>query len=164
MLIVALILIRYWDQGRHGELGNIVHTVGSNFLFQSEKDEAGGSLANVTSTASPSPSVNKSSVNGNGVHIAGNGQPESGDRCAGCSGLLRDGQALVALDKQYHIWCFKCTACQVSSDWSWSILSSHWSILRSCSTESTWGTRGGLTARGATTRSSESAVLTVIGQ
>ena len=97
-------------------MGNI-HTVGSNFLFQSEKDEAGGSLANVTSTASPSPSMNKSSVNGNGVHIAGNGQPESGDRCAGCSGLLRDGQALVALDKQYHIWCFKCTACQVSCDW-----------------------------------------------
>ena len=73
----------------------------------------GGSLANVTSTASPSPSLNKSSVNGNGVHIAGNGAPESGDKCAGCSGLLRDGQALVALDKQYHIWCFKCTACQV---------------------------------------------------
>ena len=83
------------------------------FLFQSDKEEVGGSLANVTSTASPSPSVNKSSVNGNGVHIAGNGQPESGDRCAGCSGLLRDGQALVALDKQYHIWCFKCTTCSV---------------------------------------------------
>ena len=76
----------------------------------------GGSLANVTSTASPSPSLNKSSVNGNGVHVAGNGQPDSGDRCAGCGGLLRDGQALVALDKQYHIWCFKCTACQVSSN------------------------------------------------
>ena len=31
------------------------------------------------------------------------------DRCAGCGQELRDGQALVALDKQYHIWCFKCT-------------------------------------------------------
>ena len=30
---------------------------------------------------------------------------------AGCGSQLRDGQALVALDKQYHIWCFKCTAC-----------------------------------------------------
>ena len=29
------------------------------------------------------------------------------DRCAGCGHQLRDGQALVALDKQYHIWCFK---------------------------------------------------------
>lgn len=40
------------------------------------------------------------------------GGPEpdlTGDRCAGCGQLLRDGQALVALDKQYHIWCFKCT-------------------------------------------------------
>lgn len=82
-------------------------------LQQSDKEEVEGSLANVTSTASPSPSLNKSSVNGNGVHVAGSGQPESGDRCAGCGGLLRDGQALVALDKQYHIWCFKCTACQV---------------------------------------------------
>ena len=146
----------------------ITHTIASNFSFQSEKDEAGGpggSLANVTSTASPSPSVNKSSVNGNGVHIAGNGQPESGDRCAGCSGLLRDGQALVALDKQYHIWCFKCTACQVNSHWLVPVIQcSDWSILRSCFTESTWGTRVDLTARGATTRNSESAVLTVIGQ
>ena len=92
------------------------------FLFQSDKEEVGGSRANVTSTASPSPSLNKSSVNGNGVHVAGSGQPESGDRCAGCDGLLRDGQALVALDKQYHIWCFKCTACQVSGNGLLSVL------------------------------------------
>lgn len=35
------------------------------------------------------------------------------DTCAGCGHQLKDGQALVALDKQYHIWCFKCTACNV---------------------------------------------------
>lgn len=35
------------------------------------------------------------------------------DACAGCNQELKDGQALVALDKQYHIWCFKCTTCNV---------------------------------------------------
>ena len=35
------------------------------------------------------------------------------DCCAGCGQQLREAQALVALDKQYHIWCFKCTACSV---------------------------------------------------
>merc|ERR1740128_69871 len=35
------------------------------------------------------------------------------DACAGCRQELKDGQALVALDKQYHIWCFKCTTCCV---------------------------------------------------
>ncbi|ODN01148.1 Actin-binding LIM protein 1 [Orchesella cincta] len=32
--------------------------------------------------------------------------------CAGCGLELRDAQALVALDKQWHIWCFKCKACE----------------------------------------------------
>ena len=39
-------------------------------------------------------------------------EPQAGseqDQCAGCRQELKDGQALVALDKQYHIWCFKCT-------------------------------------------------------
>ncbi len=35
------------------------------------------------------------------------------DICAGCEEELKDGQALMALDKQYHIWCFKCKACGV---------------------------------------------------
>ena len=35
--------------------------------------------------------------------------PLGEDECAGCRQELKDGQALVALDKQYHIWCFKCT-------------------------------------------------------
>ena len=35
--------------------------------------------------------------------------PLGEDQCAGCRQELKDGQALVALDKQYHIWCFKCT-------------------------------------------------------
>ena len=36
------------------------------------------------------------------------------DRCAGCAEDLKDGQALMALDKQYHVWCFKCHSCQVT--------------------------------------------------
>lgn len=35
------------------------------------------------------------------------------DKCAGCSEDLKDGQALMALDKQYHVWCFKCRSCQI---------------------------------------------------
>ncbi|XP_012287609.1 actin-binding LIM protein 2 isoform X3 [Orussus abietinus] len=31
--------------------------------------------------------------------------------CAGCGQQLRDGQALVALDRQWHVWCFKCHSC-----------------------------------------------------
>lgn len=33
--------------------------------------------------------------------------------CAGCSEPLKEGQALIALDRQWHIWCFKCQACNV---------------------------------------------------
>ncbi|XP_063239585.1 actin-binding LIM protein 3 isoform X2 [Bacillus rossius redtenbacheri] len=35
------------------------------------------------------------------------GAPE----CAGCQEPLKDGQALIALDRQWHIWCFKCHTC-----------------------------------------------------
>ncbi|XP_023248652.1 actin-binding LIM protein 1 [Copidosoma floridanum] len=31
--------------------------------------------------------------------------------CAGCGQQLREGQALVALDRQWHVWCFKCHSC-----------------------------------------------------
>ncbi|KAJ8974053.1 hypothetical protein NQ317_002299, partial [Molorchus minor] len=32
-------------------------------------------------------------------------------QCAGCREELKEGQALVALDQQWHIWCFKCGSC-----------------------------------------------------
>lgn len=32
--------------------------------------------------------------------------------CAGCGNKIKDGQALVALDLHWHIWCFKCSQCQ----------------------------------------------------
>ncbi|XP_037891760.1 actin-binding LIM protein 3 isoform X5 [Glossina fuscipes] len=31
--------------------------------------------------------------------------------CAGCGEMLKEGQALVALDRQWHVWCFRCKAC-----------------------------------------------------
>eukprot|EP00058_Branchiostoma_floridae_P018282 XP_002603771.1 hypothetical protein BRAFLDRAFT_124661 [Branchiostoma floridae] len=31
--------------------------------------------------------------------------------CAGCGDEIKSGQALLALDKQWHLWCFKCTQC-----------------------------------------------------
>ncbi|UYV63445.1 ABLIM3 [Cordylochernes scorpioides] len=32
--------------------------------------------------------------------------------CAGCKEELKEGQALIALDQQWHIWCFKCVTCE----------------------------------------------------
>lgn len=31
--------------------------------------------------------------------------------CAGCHEDLKEGQALIALDRQWHVWCFKCHTC-----------------------------------------------------
>ena len=31
--------------------------------------------------------------------------------CAGCGEDIKTGQALLALDKQWHLWCFTCTKC-----------------------------------------------------
>ena len=62
--------------------------------------------------SSPSSSSKVSGSRSNGVSAASvTSVPD--DHCAGCAQQLRDGQALVALDKQYHIWCFKCTSCEV---------------------------------------------------
>ncbi|XP_076372214.1 actin-binding LIM protein 3-like isoform X3 [Tachypleus tridentatus] len=36
---------------------------------------------------------------------------DSGQKCAGCEQELIEGQALIALEKPWHICCFKCTAC-----------------------------------------------------
>ena len=48
-----------------------------------------------------------------GASATANGGGALEDRCAGCAEDLKDGQALMALDKQYHVWCFKCHSCQV---------------------------------------------------
>lgn len=29
------------------------------------------------------------------------------NNCAGCGAELKEGQALIALDRQWHIWCFR---------------------------------------------------------
>ena len=31
--------------------------------------------------------------------------------CAGCGRDIKNGQALLALDRQWHLGCFKCKAC-----------------------------------------------------
>lgn len=31
--------------------------------------------------------------------------------CAGCDDDIKSGQALLALDKQWHLWCFTCNKC-----------------------------------------------------
>ncbi len=35
------------------------------------------------------------------------------DICSGCVKPLGDGHALMALDQQYHVWCFKCAECKM---------------------------------------------------
>ncbi|XP_017768153.1 PREDICTED: actin-binding LIM protein 3-like isoform X3 [Nicrophorus vespilloides] len=39
--------------------------------------------------------------------------PPKRNECAGCREELKEGQALVALDRQWHVWCFKCGTCDV---------------------------------------------------
>ena len=31
--------------------------------------------------------------------------------CAGCLNVIKSGQALLALEKQWHLWCFTCFKC-----------------------------------------------------
>jgi len=38
-------------------------------------------------------------------------QTTSVSECSGCHGELKEGQALIALDRQWHVWCFKCSDC-----------------------------------------------------
>ena len=47
---------------------------------------------------------------GNSASTKGGGHADPG-ACAGCGNQLREGQALVALDRQWHVWCFKCHSC-----------------------------------------------------
>ncbi|XP_076244649.1 actin binding LIM protein Uncoordinated 115a isoform X3 [Calliopsis andreniformis] len=49
---------------------------------------------------------------GNSAATRGSGDgPSDPGACAGCGNQLREGQALVALDRQWHVWCFKCHSC-----------------------------------------------------
>ncbi|XP_076391739.1 actin binding LIM protein Uncoordinated 115a isoform X8 [Megachile rotundata] len=49
---------------------------------------------------------------GNNSATRGSGDgPSDPGACAGCGNQLREGQALVALDRQWHVWCFKCHSC-----------------------------------------------------
>ncbi|BES96724.1 actin Hypothetical protein [Nesidiocoris tenuis] len=38
----------------------------------------------------------------------------SNNECSRCLKELKEGQALIALDRQWHVWCFLCTTCGVS--------------------------------------------------
>lgn len=49
---------------------------------------------------------------GNSSATRGSGDgPSDPGACAGCGNQLREGQALVALDRQWHVWCLKCHSC-----------------------------------------------------
>ncbi|XP_073969492.1 actin binding LIM protein Uncoordinated 115a isoform X12 [Rhodnius prolixus] len=42
-----------------------------------------------------------------------NTQSHSVTECSRCFQELKEGQAVIALDRQWHVWCFKCTDCGV---------------------------------------------------
>lgn len=39
-------------------------------------------------------------------------QQQQFTRCAGCKDFIKDSEALKALDRHWHVWCFKCTKCK----------------------------------------------------
>jgi len=39
-------------------------------------------------------------------------QTRATTQCAGCNEKIRDGQALIALDLHWHVWCFRCSQCK----------------------------------------------------
>ncbi|XP_057371397.1 actin-binding LIM protein 1-like isoform X3 [Daphnia carinata] len=55
------------------------------------------------SRSSPAPS---SPVSNSGVNTS-----SSTTQCTGCRKEIVEGQALIALDSQWHVWCFKCVTC-----------------------------------------------------
>ena len=44
--------------------------------------------------------------------LCSSGPPVFAD-CAGCKEEIKHGQSLLALDKQWHVSCFKCQTCSV---------------------------------------------------
>lgn len=38
-------------------------------------------------------------------------QQQLSNRCGECGDIVTEGEALVALDRSWHVWCFKCTDC-----------------------------------------------------
>lgn len=53
--------------------------------------------------------VQEDNINSSIGNVTGSGGDPGA--CAGCRQQLREGQALVALDRQWHVWCFKCHSC-----------------------------------------------------
>ena len=86
--------------------GERVTFTGKNCLCQMcanlqspESLDAGGTKTATTMT-STAPSAKRA-----------NDKPFKEGSCATCGEELKDGQALMALEKHFHVWCFKCKAC-----------------------------------------------------
>ncbi|XP_046643863.1 actin-binding LIM protein 1-like isoform X2 [Daphnia pulicaria] len=65
-------------------------------------------------TATPSPPMKPARSSPTPSSPASNGganTPSSTTQCTGCSKEIVEGQALIALDSQWHVWCFKCVTC-----------------------------------------------------
>ncbi len=102
-------------------MGERVTFTGKSCLCQqciknnNEKAAAAAAAAAAASATSPSKKSGKKAATTTSSSSTGKKKPVAvaplDDICAGCGEELRDGQALMALDKQYHVWCFKCRAC-----------------------------------------------------
>ena len=76
-----------------------------NCIKEEKKIEAAAKASGKDHITGVGKSVTSSAINVSDIDMT--------DKCAWCLQELKDGQALAALDKQYHIWCFKCTICGV---------------------------------------------------
>ncbi|CAG9134510.1 unnamed protein product [Plutella xylostella] len=67
-----------------------------------------------TARSARSPAVESSTKISHENHVDTSSEPKkepAENECAGCGQELSEGQALVALDRQWHTWCFACGAC-----------------------------------------------------
>ena len=99
-------------------------------------DSRAGRPATPATSRSPTPTPNPIQLSPNkqksatlpthhsaGLHPPSNGfgqqqqqqqqQSLSQTQCAACKQKINDGQALIALDLHWHVWCFKCSHCKV---------------------------------------------------
>ncbi len=59
---------------------------------------------------SPTKATAQQQLNGT-FQSATNGSDIDPNNCAACNTELKEGQALFALDRYWHLWCFRCTMC-----------------------------------------------------
>ncbi|KAI9564637.1 hypothetical protein GHT06_008378 [Daphnia sinensis] len=65
----------------------------------------------MTATPPPMKPVRSSPTPSSPASNSGVNTSSSTTQCTGCAKEIVEGQALIALDSQWHVWCFKCVTC-----------------------------------------------------